>query len=98
MALPALGLDHRRRHNPAQRSGGEQQRLAFAAAVVGGPSLVVADEPTAELDRAAGARLLEAVRALRATGTSFVVSSHDPTVAAAADSVLRLRDGVVVAT
>jgi putative ABC transport system ATP-binding protein len=95
--LERLGLGHRRDHHPATLSGGEQQRLAFAAAVAGGPALVVADEPTAELERASGRRLLDAVRALRAAGTSFVVSSHDPQVAAAADTVIRLRGGRVVA-
>jgi ABC-type lipoprotein export system ATPase subunit len=94
--LDALGLGGRRDHLPEQLSGGEQQRLAFAAAVVGGPALVVADEPTAELDHAAGERLLEAVRGLRAEGTSFVLASHDPAVVAAADHVVRLSDGTIV--
>jgi putative ABC transport system ATP-binding protein len=94
--LDRLGLAHRRDAFPPALSGGEQQRLAFAAAVAGGPALVVADEPTAELERASGRRLLDAVRELRAAGTSFVLSSHDPQVAAAADTVIRLRDGVVV--
>jgi ABC-type lipoprotein export system ATPase subunit len=91
--LDALGLGHRTGHLPAQLSGGEQQRLAFATALVGGPSLVVADEPTAELDHAAGELLLDAIKRLRSTGTSFVLSSHDPVVAAAADRVLHLHDG-----
>ena len=94
--LDRLGLGHRRNALPATLSGGEQQRLAFAAAVAGGPSLVVADEPTAELERASGRRLLDAVRELRAAGTSFVLSSHDPEVARAADTVIRLREGRVV--
>jgi putative ABC transport system ATP-binding protein len=94
--LDALGLAHRRDHRPAELSGGEQQRLAFAAAVVGAPALVVADEPTAELDRASGLALLDAVRSLRELGTSFVLSSHDPMVAGAADQVLRLHDGRLV--
>jgi putative ABC transport system ATP-binding protein len=93
--LQALALDHRGEHLPAQLSGGEQQRLAFAAAVVGGPALVVADEPTAELDVESGARLMEAVRALRQEGTSVVVSSHDPVVVEAADELVRLHDGEV---
>jgi putative ABC transport system ATP-binding protein len=94
--LEALDLAHRRRHRPDQLSGGEQQRLAFAAAVVGGPAMVVADEPTAELDRDSGAKLLEAIRSLREAGTGFLLSSHDPMVADAADQVLRLRNGRLV--
>jgi putative ABC transport system ATP-binding protein len=94
--LAALGLEHRAGHRPEQLSGGEQQRLAFAAAVVGGPALVVADEPTAELDTEAGERLMQAVLGLRDEGVSLVLSSHDPVVTGAVDAVVRLHDGEVV--
>jgi putative ABC transport system permease protein len=80
---------------PEQLSGGEQQRLAFAAAVIGGPALVVADEPTAELDTEAGERLMRAVLGLRDHGTSLVLSSHDPVVTGAVDGIVRLHDGEV---
>lgn len=93
--LAALGLEHRAGHRPEQLSGGEQQRLAFAAAVIGGPALVVADEPTAELDTESGERLMQAVLGLRDQGTSLVVSSHDPVVTGAVDKVVRLHDGEV---
>jgi ABC-type lipoprotein export system ATPase subunit len=93
--LAALGLEHRAGHRPEQLSGGEQQRLAFAAAVIGGPALVVADEPTAELDSEAGERLMQAVLGLREQGTSLVLSSHDPVVTGAVDGILRLHDGAV---
>jgi putative ABC transport system ATP-binding protein len=93
--LAALGLEHRAGHRPEQLSGGEQQRLAFAAAVVGGPALVVADEPTAELDTESGERLMQAVLGLRDHGTSLVVSSHDPVVTGAVDGIVRLHDGEV---
>jgi putative ABC transport system ATP-binding protein len=93
--LAALGLEHRADHRPEQLSGGEQQRLAFAAAVIGGPALVVADEPTAELDSEAGERLMRAVLGLRDQGTSLVVSSHDPVVTGAVDGIVRLHDGAV---
>ena len=93
--LAVLGLALRAEHRPEQLSGGEQQRLAFAAAVVGGPALVVADEPTAELDSEAGERLMQAVLALREAGTSLVVASHDPVVTGAADTIVRLHDGEV---
>ena len=94
--LAVLGLEHRAEHRPEQLSGGEQQRLAFAAAVIGGPALVVADEPTAELDSEAGERLMEAVLGLREQGTSLVLASHDPVVTGAVDGILRLHDGEVV--
>lgn len=95
--LDALELAHRAGHRPPELSGGEQQRLAFAAAVVGGPALVVADEPTAELDHAAANRLLDALARLRDAGTSFVVSSHDPTVMDRADHLVRLDRGRLAA-
>jgi putative ABC transport system ATP-binding protein len=93
--VAALGLEHRAGHRPGQLSGGEQQRLAFAAAVIGGPALVVADEPTAELDSEAGERLMQAVLGLRDQGTSLVLSSHDPVVTGAVDGIVRLHDGEV---
>ncbi|MCO7220524.1 ABC transporter ATP-binding protein [Klenkia sp. PcliD-1-E] len=91
--LERLGLGDRGGHRPAQLSGGEQQRLAVACGVVGGPALVVADEPTAELDTAAAVRVLEAMEALAADGVAFVVSSHDPRVMAIADGFVRLEQG-----
>lgn len=94
--LAVLGLDHRLRHTPHQLSGGEQQRLAAACAVIGSPAIVIADEPTAELDSAAADRVLEAFRDLRAEGVAFVISSHDPRVVAIADHLLRLDHGRVV--
>jgi putative ABC transport system ATP-binding protein len=91
-----LGLSHRAAHLPVQLSGGEQQRLAFACAVVGRPAIVVADEPTAELDTAAADRVLQAVHDLRADGVAFLLSSHDPRVVEGADHLLRLEHGQVV--
>ena len=95
--LDTLGLGHRRNHRPAQLSGGEQQRAAFAQAVIGGPALVVADEPTAELDSVSGTALLETIAQLTRTGVGFVVSTHDPHLLGAADRTLRLRHGAVEA-
>lgn len=94
--LRVLGLDHRLRHTPHQLSGGEQQRLAAACAVIGHPAIVVADEPTAELDSTAADRVLEAFRDLRSEGVAFVISSHDSRVVAIADHLLRLDHGRVV--
>jgi putative ABC transport system ATP-binding protein len=95
--LELLGLAHRSRHLPRQLSGGEQQRLAFARAVVGDPPLVVADEPTAELDSASAATLLEAVRALAARGTALVLATHDPAVVAQSERTFYLRHGAMEA-
>ena len=94
--LDRLGLRDRADHLPAQLSGGEQQRLAVACGVVGDPALVVADEPTAELDTAAAERVLTAMEELAAAGVGFVLSSHDPRVMAVADGFVRLDHGRVV--
>jgi putative ABC transport system ATP-binding protein len=91
--LERLGLTHRRDHRPGQLSGGEQQRLAYAAAVTGGPEVVIADEPTAELDHESAAGLLIAVRGLRDLGTCLILSSHDPAVLPHADRVIHLEHG-----
>jgi len=95
--LEILGLGHRLHHRPAQLSGGEQQRLSVAAAVSGRPALVVLDEPTAELDRSSAETLLEQIAVLRSRGSTFVISSHDPSVAEMADEVVRLTRGSRVA-
>ncbi|MCZ2836332.1 ABC transporter ATP-binding protein [Modestobacter sp. VKM Ac-2985] len=96
--LERLGLAGRADHQPAQLSGGEQQRLAVACGVVGDPALVVADEPTAELDTAAAERVLVAMEDLAAAGVGFVISSHDPRVMAIADGFVRLDHGRLVAS
>jgi putative ABC transport system ATP-binding protein len=95
--LDRLGLGARADHRPAQLSGGEQQRLAVACGVIGDPALVVADEPTAELDTAAAERVLTAMEDLTTSGVGFVISSHDPRVMAIADGFVRLDHGRVVA-
>jgi putative ABC transport system ATP-binding protein len=94
--LDVLGLSHRLHHHPIQLSGGEQQRLAVGAAVVGAPSLVVLDEPTAELDTASTQALLDAVQRLRDQGVTFVASSHDEAVRDVADRVVELHLGRMV--
>jgi ABC-type lipoprotein export system ATPase subunit len=95
--LGAVGLADRQQCLPAELSGGEQQRVAFAAGAVGRPTLLLADEPTAELDADAGATLIAIMRTLVDRGVTLVVSSHDAAVADAADDLLALRDGRVVA-
>ncbi|MGH2699946.1 MAG: ABC transporter ATP-binding protein [Actinomycetota bacterium] len=95
--LEQLGIAKRDHHRPHELSGGEQQRLAFAQAVVGKPVLVVADEPTAELDSASSHDLLETVHDLAHRGIGVVVSTHDPAVIEQADRTIYLRHGAVEA-
>ena len=95
--LELLGLTPRVSNLPHQLSGGEQQRAAFGQAVIGHPALVVADEPTAELDAKSGANLLSAIHRLAEAGTTVVVATHDDAVAAASDRVYRIERGELVA-
>ncbi|HXF72986.1 MAG TPA: ABC transporter ATP-binding protein [Actinomycetota bacterium] len=96
--LDLVGLRDRARHRPAQLSGGEQQRAAVAVALANAPDLLLADEPTAELDSASAARVLDVLRAAnRDLGTTVVMVTHDLTAAARADRTIRLRDGRLVA-
>ena len=94
--LERTGLSPRAANRPTQLSGGEQQRLAFAAAVIGNPRWVLADEPTAELDATSAALVLEVVSGLAETWhTTFVLASHDPAVRTIASSVVTLHHGRV---
>jgi putative ABC transport system ATP-binding protein len=95
-ALERVGLGHRLEHRPYQLSGGEQQRVAVARAVVGEPTLLLADEPTGNLDTAAGSEVLKLLHDLHDAGTTVVVITHDPEVAEAAERQVRVRDGVVL--
>lgn len=94
--LVRFGLARVSRSWPGELSGGEQQRLAFAMAVAGEPQLILADEPTAELDRHHALEVVESIGQLALSGVSTVVASHDPTVVSAAGHVIELRDGAVV--
>jgi putative ABC transport system ATP-binding protein len=95
--LEILGLAARGDHLPKQLSGGEQQRAAFAAAVMGRPALVVADEPTGELDSESAGALLDSVGRLAGLGTAFVIATHDEDVVRAAGRTYHLRHGSVEA-
>ena len=95
--LDAVGLSDRAKHRPDQMSGGEQQRVAIARALASRPSLVLADEPTANLDTANGEQAMEIMQRLnQETGTAFVFATHDPRVVAFAKRVVKLRDGQVI--
>jgi putative ABC transport system ATP-binding protein len=95
-ALERVGLGHRLAHRPAQLSGGERQRVAIARAVAGHPDVVFADEPTGNLDSAAGAEIIGLLAGLADDGTAVVVVTHDQAVAAAMDRHVVMRDGRVV--
>ncbi|MGQ0710276.1 MAG: ABC transporter ATP-binding protein [Rhodoferax sp.] len=92
--LAAVGLSERAHNRPGQLSGGQRQRVAIARALAARPRLVLADEPTANLDSATGAAILALMRQMQQhEGVAFVFSSHDPQVLAAADDTVHLRDG-----
>ena len=94
-ALEEVGLSDRAEHLPGQLSGGEQQRVALARALVKSPRLLLADEPTGNLDAANGRTVLELIDRLRARGVTVILITHDPTVAARAGRRLRIEHGVV---
>lgn len=93
--LDRLGLDHRSDHTPAGMSGGERQRLAFARAAVAGHRIVIADEPTSQLDTESARSVMGAVGTLAEHGVTVVFATHDPRVLERVDEVIALRDGAV---
>lgn len=95
-SLSAVGLSDRLRHRPNELSGGQKQRVAIARATVMDPGLLLADEPTGNLDSRSGRQVLDLLAELNAGGHTVVVVTHDPAVARRADRVLVLRDGEVV--
>lgn len=94
--LRDVGLDARARHYPGQLSGGQQQRVAIARALVGNPSLILADEPTGNLDSRNGSQVMEILKAIAAAGTTIIMVTHDETLAKQAGRTVMMRDGRIV--
>ena len=94
--LDYVGLGKREGHRPSQLSGGEQQRVAIARALANAPKIVLADEPTGELDARTGAEMIALFARLNADGTTIVVVTHDEDLAGAARRVIHMRDGEIV--
>ncbi len=95
-ALEQVGLSQRMQHKPSQLSGGQQQRVAIARAVAGAPPVLLADEPTGNLDSASGRQIMELLTDLWRQGRTLILITHDPTVAQMAPRTVHIQDGVIL--
>ena len=95
-ALERVGMAHRMKHYPSQLSGGQQQRVAVARALAGDPSILLADEPTGNLDSANGEQVMDLLRELHQAGATICMVTHDPRYATYADRSIHLFDGRLV--
>ncbi len=95
-ALASLGLESRRAHRPGQLSGGQRQRVAIARAIVMRPQLLLADEPTGNLDRSAGEEVMQILEQLHHQGLCIIIVTHDPQVGARTQRIIRMDDGNIV--
>jgi putative ABC transport system ATP-binding protein len=95
--LELVGLAHRLKHKPSELSGGEQQRVAIARALANNPSIVLADEPTGNVDTRGGNRIMDILEEINKAGETVIVVTHDPSIAKRAKWVIQIRDGVVSA-
>jgi putative ABC transport system ATP-binding protein len=94
--LKRVGLEHRANHNPSEISGGEQQRAAIARALINNPIIILADEPTGNLDSTTGTSILELFRELNEEGATIVLVTHEKTVSDYAERIVMIRDGICV--
>jgi len=93
--LDSVGLSDRLKHKPNELSGGQRQRVAIARAIVNDPSILLADEPTGNLDTQAGGDILEIFSDLHKAGNTVIMVTHDPKVAERANSIIYIRDGMI---
>lgn len=95
-SLRQVGLENRMNHKPAEMSGGQQQRVAIARAIAAKPPVILADEPTGNLDSKSSSEIIQILRTMHKEGRSIILITHDNEIAAHADRVIRIKDGLIV--